>query len=207
MSLTLVIIGFTCLVSYQAFNNQSLFHSLKHNPYSEHRNKEYYRMLSSGFVHGSMTHLFVNMFVLWNFGEIVESYFVQYYGSGLGRVIYLACYLAIILLADIPSFISKKDNYQYSSVGASGGTSGIIMMFILTNPWSMLYLFFAIPIPAIIVGVGYLGYSTWANNNSNDNIDHGAHLWGAVAGIILCLILLPDTMNIFLSRIVDIPYF
>ncbi len=207
MSLTLIIVIFTSLISYQALNNANLFHSLKHHPYAEHRQGQLYRMVTSGFVHGDLTHLFVNMFVLWNFGEYIEAQFVNHYGLINGRMLFLTAYLAIILLADIPSFISQKDNYGYSAVGASGGTSGIIMMFILLNPWSMLYLFFAIPIPAIIVGVGYLWYSTWASKNQDDRIDHSAHLWGAVAGIVLGLILLPFTLQRFLDKIVEIPFF
>jgi membrane associated rhomboid family serine protease len=205
LSLTIIIIAITCIVSYLALNNASLFHSLKHNPYLEHRDKQYYRMLSCGFVHGSLTHLLVNMYVLYEFGGIVEKLFTDHYGN-MGKLVFLLTYLAIIVLANIPSYYSKADQPHYSSVGASGGTSGVIMMFILTYPWSMLLLFFAIPIPAIILGVAYLGYSHWANLNSKDNIDHGAHLWGAIAGIALCLTLLPESLPTFLERIVQIPY-
>jgi len=207
ISITIVIVIVTCLISWQGFNNRQLFNALKHNPYEEHRDKEWYRMVSSGFLHGDVMHLGVNMYVLYTFGEFVEYEFVSHYGMMTGRLLYVLCYLLIILLADIPSFFSKRNDPGYSAIGASGGTSGIIMIFVLFNPWSMLLLFFAIPIPAIILGVGYLAYSSWANQNSNDNIDHGAHFWGAVAGIVLCIIFLPESLGIFLEKVVQIPYF
>lgn len=206
MTITLIIIAVTCLISWQGFNNQGLFNGLKHYPYVEYRQKEYYRMLSSGFLHGSMTHLIINMYVLYAFGEYVETRFVQEYGSTKGRILYVVAYLITILLADIPTHFSKQNDPSYAAIGASGGTSGIIMIFVLFEPWRMLLFYFVIPIPAIVFGLLYLGYSSWASNNSNDNIGHSAHFWGAIAGVALALIMLPDSSRSFLSKIGDIPF-
>ncbi len=208
INLTNILVLLTGLISYMAFNNRELFNRLKHYPYQEHREKEYYRMLSSGFVHGSMTHLLINLFVFYQFGGYVESYFVLHHGLVLGRVLYLLVYLGIIVLADVASYYKHKDNPSYASIGASGGVSGIIFIFCFLNPWSMLGLYFIIPIPAIIFAVLYLYYSSWASKNSNDNIDHDAHFYGAILGILMLVVLIPSSIKQFLSKIIeDFPWF
>ena len=73
MSITLILVIITCLISIACFNNKSLFDRLKHFPIAENKNREYYRWLTSGFVHGDFIHLFVNMFVLHEFGRAVEN--------------------------------------------------------------------------------------------------------------------------------------
>ena len=185
LTITYLLMGVTCLVSYMAFNNRNLFDQLKHNPYTEHRDKSYYRLISSGFVHGDMMHLLINMYVLYIFGNTVESYFLGVYGVTIGRIIFLAVYLIAIIIGDLPSFFKHKDNFGYSAIGASGATSAIVFMYCILNPWSWLGLFFIIPIPAIIFAVLYLVYSSWASKNSRDNIGHDAHFWGAIAGVVL----------------------
>ena len=207
MSITIAIIAITCLISWQGFNNPTLFNNLKHYPYVEHRHKEYHRLLSSGFLHGSTMHLAINMYVLWVFGEFVEDQFVAQYGAMMGRFLYVIAYLITILLADIPTHFTKQNDPNYAAIGASGGTSGIIMIFILFRPWSELLFYFVLPIPAIIFGLLYLGYSSWASKNSNDNIGHSAHFWGAIAGVAIALILLPESSRAFIQQIGNIPYF
>lgn len=204
MSVTLIIVVITCAVSFLAFNNRELFDRLKHHPYSENRNKEYSRFLTSGFVHGSFMHLAINMYVLYEFGQYVESVFVSAMGESIGRSAYLIMYLLTIVLADIPSYLKYKDNPRYAAIGASGGVSGILFSFILFNPWSMLGLYFIIPIPAIIFGVLYLVYSSWAaNSNRQDGIGHDAHFFGALAGILLTMIMIPRAFPHFLDALTN----
>ena len=145
MSVTLILIIVTGLVSYQAFSNRDMFYKLMHNPYIEVRNKEYYRFLTSCFVHGSWMHLGINMFVLYQFGQKVEGYFVQVFGEFMGRLNYLLMYLLAGIFADIPTFFKQKDNQMFSSVGASRAVSGVMFAFVLFDPWAMLYLFFILP--------------------------------------------------------------
>ncbi len=200
MSITLLIIIITCIISYLGFQDRAFFNRLMHHPVSE-KNGQWYRMLTSGFLHADFIHLGINMYVLWGFGQQIESLFVHYYGLMGGRMLYLIVYLLIIILADIPSFIKHKNDSSYAAIGASGAVSGILFMFILWFPWSKLLLYFALPIPAIIFGVLYLIYSSWASKNSNDHIGHDAHFFGALAGMILILMLIPQTGERFFSQI------
>ncbi|MEM9887497.1 MAG: rhomboid family intramembrane serine protease [Bacteroidota bacterium] len=203
MSITLVIIILTCLVSYQALNNQAMFQKLKHSPYLEARDKEYYRFITSGFVHGSYMHLGINMYVFYIFGEAVEYYFVGTFGEGMGRINFLLLYLLAIVVGDLPTYAKHKDNPGFASVGASGATSAILFVFILFNPWSTLLLFFVIPCPAILAAILYVVYSTWASKNQNDMIDHDAHLYGAIFGFLFAIALEPSLFGIFMERLVN----
>ncbi len=203
MSLTIIIVIITGLISYRCFEDRALFDKLKHHPYSEAHNKEWYRMITSGFVHGDWVHLGINMFVLWQFGEIVESLFVQSFGMTMGKVNYLLLYFLTIIFADIPSLLKHKDNRHYSAVGASGAVSGILFVFILFMPWHILRLYGIIPIPGIIAGIGYLVYSSWADKRGGGRIAHDAHLYGALFGFLFAIILKPSFFTMFMERLIN----
>ena len=206
MSLTLIIIIITSLISYQALNNREVFIKLQHHPYSEQRNKEYYRLLTSGFVHGSWMHLIINMFVLYQFGEYVEKRFILEFGETFGRLNYLILYLLTIVFADIPTYLKHRNNPGFASIGASGAVSGILFVFVLFLPWNMLLLFFIIPVPAIIAAIGYLVYSSWASNNTQDHIDHEAHFYGAIFGLGFAVLLEPRWISLFIDKLIyDFP--
>ena len=202
MSLTLILIIVTVLISWPAFSNQEMFVKLMHYPYGELRSKEYYRFLTSVFLHGSTMHLFINMFVLYQFGTAVEGYFVIQFGEGLGRTYYLLLYLLSGIFGDIPTYFKHKNNQMFSSVGASGAVSGIMLAFVIFNPWSMLLLFFIIPMPAFVAAVLYLVYSSWASNKGGDRIDHEAHFWGAVFGFWFTIALKPGLFSSFLDKLI-----
>ncbi|MBR9921117.1 MAG: rhomboid family intramembrane serine protease [Bacteroidetes bacterium] len=202
MSLTLIIIILTALVSYRCFEDRALFEKLKHSPYLEHNNKEYYRLWTAGFVHGSWMHLIINMFVFYQFGEAVEQNFIYYFGEAKGRIFFLILYLATIPFANLSTLFKHKENGYFASVGASGAVSGILFAYIIFNPWNILLLFFIIPIPAFIAAVLYLVYSSWAGRRGQDMIDHEAHFYGAVFGFALTLIFKPEFFSMFLDRLI-----
>lgn len=203
MTVTIAILILTGIISYQGLNNYSIVESLKHHPYSEHHKKEYYRLLSSGFVHGSMGHLLINCFVLYMFGsEIENQVFKPIFGEYIGALMFALMYLTAIIAGDIPTLIKHKDNYNYSAVGASGATSAIVLIFCLVAPWSW---FIYPPVPAIVFGVGYLIYSQWAQNNKNDNIGHSAHLYGAIYGLAFIIIAKPSIAKLFFDKIMEGP--
>ena len=202
MNLTLIIVAVSCGISLLCFSNAALFNGLKHHPYIEQNRGQYYRWLTSGFVHGDFIHLFVNMFVLYEFGRTVENYFVQHFGSTGGSLLFAFSYLLIVVMANIPTYFRHHKHYHFASVGASGGVSGIIFIFILLHPWAMLGLFAIIPIPAIIFGVLYLWYSTWASRKQNDMIDHEAHFYGAIAGILVAVVSRPEILSEFINNLI-----
>jgi len=183
-----------------------MFEKLKHHPYTEHRNKEYFRLLSAGFLHGNWPHLLINMYVLYTFGEYVESKFLEDFGVMQGRMFYLLFYLAGIIAGCAPTYLKHKNNPSFSSIGASGAVSSVLFAFVYFQPWSMLYLFFAIPIPAIVFAVLYLVYSSYAGNKeSGAMIDHLGHFGGAVWGIFAIVILMFNRLDDFIQALTNIP--
>jgi len=206
MSVTLAIIVLTCVISFQAFSKLGLLERLKHHPYSEVHNGEWHRLLTSGFVHSGWIHLLINMFVLYMFGEHIEAFFVSIWGGMMGRILYLLMYLLSIVAGDLPTLIKHKDNPAYASIGASGAVSAVVFIFILLNPWEYLYLYAILPIPAIVGGVLYLIYSSWASRHRQDRIDHMAHFYGALFGVLFVIILKPYLLMYFIERVSDLPF-
>lgn len=206
MTITLIIIIVTVLISYQGLSRPGILDTLKHHPYREHRDREWYRLITSGFVHGSWMHLGVNMYVFYVFGSNIEQTYEAIFGETMGKINYVVLYVLTIIAGDIPTFFKYRNHPGYASVGASGAVSGILFIYILLYPWSTLSLYFILPIPAILFGVGYLWYSSWAVKNSRDNIDHMAHFYGALFGILFTLALAPETGMVFINQILDIPW-
>lgn len=204
ITITGVIIAITCLISYRAFQDQSTFRRLMHHPYTESQEGEYYRLLSSGFVHGSLMHLLLNMYVLYEFGSVVERLYLSQLGDTGGRFAFVVLYLVTIVAANIPTHFKHREDRSYAAIGASGAVSGILFAYVLFYPWSMLGIMFVIPCPAIVFAVLYLVYSSWASKNSNDNIGHDAHFYGAIFGLVLTIVLMPDQVPVFVDRLMDV---
>ena len=97
MSLTIVILVITCVVSFLAFNNRTMFDKLKHYPAAEHQRKDYYRWLTSGFLHGDYMHLIINMFVFHSFGTALEQYYTYHFGMIGGSILFGVTYLCRFL--------------------------------------------------------------------------------------------------------------
>jgi membrane associated rhomboid family serine protease len=198
--MTIILLCVTCLVSILAFNNDQLFFKLQFNPYQVYHRKEYYRLVSHAFIHADWMHLIVNMIVLYSFGTNVEAYFGYYiekYGSGW----FMFMYLAAIVFASVTTLKKHKDNPLYNSVGASGAVSAVLFCSIFFDPWSKINLYFAIPIPAILFGMGYLIYSQYMSKRNMDNINHDAHFIGAIFGFLFPLLIKFDFIHIFLNRL------
>lgn len=200
MSLTVLLIIITVGVSFYAWQNPIVLNNLTLRPTRISIYKEYYRFISSGFVHADQAHLIFNMISLYFMGRGIEDFLVSYFG-GMGIIYYLALYLIGIVVSDIPSFLKNKNNTAYTSLGASGGVSAIVFAYVLLAPTENFYLYFAIPIPAFIFGALYLLYSYYESKRGRDNINHDAHLYGALFGILFMALLLPQAVPHFFEQI------
>lgn len=184
-----------------AFNSEETKRNLIFYPYGIKRLKEYYRFLSSGFIHADGMHLFFNMFVLYYAGTAVENYYGHFLEPA-GNLAYLLLYFGGMIAADITVYIKHQEHSWYKSLGASGAVSAVMFASILFDPLNEWYLFFIpIGIPGIIMGIGYLGYSAWAAKNANDNIGHEAHFYGAIFGIVITILLYPKVVTRFINQI------
>jgi membrane associated rhomboid family serine protease len=200
MNITIVICGITAITSFLAFRNHSLFDELIFWPYRIWRNNEWHRIISSGFIHGNDTHLIFNMIALYSFGTYVESSFVQIF-QNKGLTLYVVMYFSAIAIADVYQLFTRKNDYSYRSLGASGGVSAIVFASILLNPFGKILLFFILPIPAYIFGPLYLIYCTYAARRGGDNIDHTAHFTGSIFGFIFPIIFAPHLLTEFIQML------
>ncbi len=194
--LTLGLIAVTVLVSWLAFNNQRLLERLILWPPAIARQHQYDRLVTHGFIHADFQHLLFNMFTLFFFGRMVEQWFVPY----IGRAGFLLFYLSALVVAILPTYLRHRNDSRYRSLGASGAVSAVLFTFILVQPWSMILVFF-IPVPAIVFGALYVGYSIWMDRRGNDNVNHSAHLWGAGYGILFTLLMEPRVGPAFVQQL------
>jgi membrane associated rhomboid family serine protease len=184
LSITNIIVGITCLVSYVVLQNQTGKAQLIFHPVTIREHHQWYRFLTSGFVHADLPHLVINMFVLWSFGNAIERYFYPGYLGEFSAQKYMVLYFGGIVVSSIPSYVRHNKNPNYAALGASGGVSAVVFAAILFEPWQNLYLYGVIAIPQILAGVAYLFYSWYKDKKSTDNIGHMAHFTGAVWGFL-----------------------
>jgi membrane associated rhomboid family serine protease len=198
-TILIVIIVVTGLFSYKGFNDLAFFRKYEFHIGSI-RAGEQIRILSSGFLHGDMGHLFFNMFTLYMFAPVVITYF--------GSTSFLFIYMASLITGSLLTLVMHKNEYNYRAIGASGAVIGVLYSAILIDPSMSLYLFFIpIPIPAYLFGIGYLLYSIYGMKAKNDNIGHTAHFGGAIGGYLITLLKEPTMFvdNTFMVVLLAIP--
>ncbi|HEY8917643.1 MAG TPA: rhomboid family intramembrane serine protease [Chitinophaga sp.] len=197
LTLSLVIIIVTCIISITAFSRPGEIDKLSMWPYMVKEHNQYYRFITAGLVHADYMHLGFNMLTMWFFGKYIEIMFQQVFG---GKLYFLLFYVLALIISDIPSYIRHRNNYSYRSIGASGAVSAVVFAFILFQPWAKIIVF-VIPMPAILYGVLFLGYSVYMSRRGGDGINHDAHFWGAVFGVVFPLALKPQLAGYFMEQI------
>jgi membrane associated rhomboid family serine protease len=190
-----IIFIFTVVTSIYAFNDQTLYGKFMLHPYSVYRKDKIFTVITSGMIHADWMHLIFNMMTFVFFAFKLETL--------VGHWQFAVIYLVSMVLADVPSILKHKNDFWYNSLGASGAISGVLFSFILFYPLSKIYLFLIpIGIPAVLFGVLYLIYCAYASRQSRDNINHDAHFFGALTGIILTILIQPGIIPHFLSALV-----
>lgn len=178
----LIIIVITCVTSYIGFQQPELFQRYKFEVGSIQRRKEYFRLLSAGFLHGDWLHLFFNMYTLYIFAPIALMGF-QVYG-------FLIIYLGSIIFGNLFCLYHYRKVPFYSAIGASGGVSGILFAAVALAPNDIKIWF----LPGFLFGALYFGYSVYMmlNPRAHDNIGHAAHLGGAFFGLVYAVAIYPE---------------
>jgi len=184
----------TLITSLMAFSNENLYGKLMLHPYSVSRGKHLYTLITSGLIHKDWMHLIFNMLSYYFFAFQLEG-IIGHWQFGL-------LYVVSLVLSDLPSVSKHKEDFWYHSLGASGAISAVLFSFILYAPMSMMLIMpLPVPIPAILFGVLYLVYCSYASKYSRDNINHDAHLYGALSGIMITIALNPKIVAVFLHQI------
>jgi membrane associated rhomboid family serine protease len=145
-------------------------------PYWMLKERDYSTLITSGFIHGDFGHLLFNSLTLFFFGRGLES--------RIGTGMFVALYFTGLVVSSLGTVYKQRNNPDYAALGASGAILAVLFAYIVYFPTQMLYLYFAFPIPAVLFAFGYLAYSWWASKNRRDNINHDAHLDGAITGLV-----------------------
>lgn len=201
MSITIYLIIANVLFSYYTWQNPSAYHKYIFNPYHTIRENQWYRLITSGFMHADWGHLAFNMFTLYFFGDIVQYVCNAHLGS-MGNLAYIGFYLVALIVSDLPTLQKHKDHVMYNSLGASGAVSAVVFFSIMFQPMQKLYLMFIpIGIPGFIFGFFYLLYSYYQGKRGADHINHDAHLYGALSGILFAIIIDPLVIGRFFQQV------
>lgn len=196
--LTFAIIAVTVLVSWLAFERPRLLDRLLLWPPAIDRQRQWDRLVTHGFVHADWMHLLFNMITLYFFGRVIEQVMSRLIGP-LGFVLF---YLSAIVVAMLPSYLRHRHDPRYRSLGASGAVSAVLFAYILLQPWTLIFVFF-VPVPAILYAVAYVAYSFYMDRRGGDNINHSAHLSGAIYGVLFMLTMEPRVAGLFLKALLS----
>jgi len=191
---TLVVMVVTVATSVVSFYKERIREFLALEPYRMFKDGHFHQVVTSGLVHADVPHLMINMLTLYFFGPYLEMLIALSSGSHLP---FLGIYLVSLVAGSIYPLLKYRRRDGYVAVGASGAISGLVFAFCLAEPTSLIYIFFAIPIPAWLYAILFTAYSTYAMRRANDNIGHEAHLAGALAGIVATVIAVPGIVTIF----------
>ena len=199
--ITYILMGVTVAASFYAWKKQSLFGTLMMNPYRINHQKQYYRFITSGFIHKDHVHLLLNMFSFYFFGLAIEEIFQVLFGPLAGGIYFLALYVIAIVVSDLPTYLKHRNDPAYNSLGASGAVSAVIGAFIIFQPLNLICIYIALCLPGFIMGALYIGFSYYQGRKGKDNINHDAHLYGALFGFLFCMVAYPRSIPAFVEQI------
>lgn len=202
------------LVTYKGLKDFLFFNKFLLNVDKILVNKEFKRLVTSGFLHVDWTHFLFNMITLYLFGENLEI--------SIGILVFFILYFGSLIGGNLFALYIHKNHSDYSAVGASGAVSGLVFASIGLFPDMKIgFLLLPIDIPAWLFGLVYVLYSIYGIKAKKDNIGHEAHLGGGVIGLLIAisinpsiiltnyfpiiLILLPSLLFLFL--IINKPHF
>lgn len=181
--LTLAIIAANVILWLLLQSNHALLERMIFVHRSVSRDREYDRLIASGFAHHSFIHLLFNMMTLYYFGPTVEMLY--------GRLGFAAIYLLSIVGGNLFTMVTHRNNLNYSALGASGGLFGVVFAFVWMLPDARLALFF---IPVFIPGWLFAIIICWLSmvlsqlpRAHEAGISHEGHLGGAITGALVAL--------------------
>lgn len=172
------LIGMNVAVSLAGFSSETFFRRFLFHVDDILIRKQYYRMITSGFLHANWMHLIMNMLTLFLCG--------RWLGSVMTPVEFLVIYFGSMIGGDLLSLFIHRHHGDYSAIGASGAVSGIIFAMIATMPGKVILLFM-FPIPTYIYGPLFVLVSIFGIRDSQSKIGHDAHLGGAIIGMLIAI--------------------
>lgn len=197
------IFAITLATSIWAFYNDYIYDGFILHPYSVARGRRIYTLVTSGLIHANFFHLLFNMLSYYFFAFQLEAGNKEFGVDGLGHWQFGVLYVASLILSDLPTVYKYRNAIQYHSLGASGAISAVIFSFIMFSPLAGMGLIIipGLRIPAVLFGVLYLVYCNYMSKRAMDNINHDAHFFGALSGLLLTIVLKPYSVHGFIEQV------
>ncbi len=186
-----------------AFQNHRFYELTLFRPYLIKHHNEWWRWISGGFIHQDYMHLFVNMLSFYFFAEPCLAFFNAISGNDNG-ILFLLFYVGAVVMSSMYSYHKHQNNYGYAALGASGAVAAVIFSYVLINPFGKIYLYGFLQLPAWLFGIIYLYYEYAMGKKQMDNIGHDAHFYGAVYGLVVPILLSPQTGLAFIMEFVNL---
>ena len=179
---------FIFLTSYKGFQDSEFLDEYIFDVDGILIDKDYKRLISSGFLHGGWWHLIFNMFALISFGETVEMLF--------GLTNFLLLYFLSLVGGNLFALYIHRNHGDYRALGASGAISGVIFAAVVLMPTSKMgFMFIPVDFPMWLFGIIFVIASIFGIKGQVGNIGHEAHLGGAIVGILFTILLYPEVLQ------------
>lgn len=144
---------------------------------------DWWQYLTAGFTHDpkGMGHLLSNMLVLFFLGRDVE---LRY-----GAKEFLRVYLIMLVFANFAWTVIGKLTHvppEMGVCGASGAIAGVVVLYAFNYPHRTLLLFFVLPVPAWLLGVGVVAYDIYGATVgiAGTNVAYSVHVAGAAFALV-----------------------
>nr|CAD1828276.1 unnamed protein product [Ananas comosus var. bracteatus] len=146
------------------------------------RSGRLHTLLTSAFSHSDLDHLVTNMIGLYFFGLNIANRF--------GPQFLLKLYLAGALTGSVFFLVHKAflvppkasyrgwDDSRVPALGASAAVNAIILLEVFLFPTRLVYLYFVVPVPAMLVGALLIGSDLWRIKTGQGHVSGSAHLGG-----------------------------
>jgi membrane associated rhomboid family serine protease len=184
---SLILIIANVVISYKGIKDSLFFEKYKFNVDSISIDKEYFRFISSGFLHADWMHLIFNMVSLFLFSSMLEN--------ELEPLFFVLIYFISLVGGNLFALYIHRNHGDYSAIGASGAISGILFASIALYPGlGICLIILPFSIPSWIYGILFIAYSIYGIKTKRNNIGHEAHLGGAIIGLLTALIIKPSAI-------------
>jgi membrane associated rhomboid family serine protease len=171
-----IILGLILVMSAIGFTRPAFIDRNLFRPYWFFRKRQYWTIITSGFIHADVSHLIFNLLTFYFFAFRLQSV--------IGPERFTALYLIALVLSNAGTYFKRRGEPEYACLGASGAILAVMFAAIVYFPRSRIaFLFIPIPIPAPLFAVLYLGYTIYSASQARGRINHDAHLDGALTGL------------------------
>ena len=185
MSAAAIILTLTIVISVIGLLSRKVLEKAIMRPHVIAQGNDYATLLSSGFVHADFGHLIFNLITYYSFAFPLDR--------AIGDLRFEILYFSAMLVGNLGTCIKHRKEPDYASLGASGAILGVLFASIVYFPrQKLLMLPIPIPIPAPLFAVAYLAFSWYSSGRSRDRINHDAHIFGALTGLVFVLVTAPE---------------